>query len=235
MKRITATLAVAMLIISAHGQGFLNLNFESTYNLPGNPGQYGTLVSVVNALPDWTVYNGDSVLSEVYYGSNTLDYEFGGELEGGSLALSGDFSIGLYLNSSISQTAEIPVAAESLEIEAGGPGGEGSLDGSDLTVTLDGKALSFSALSEGPNYTVYGANIPANMEGQIESLIFSCQGAGSGNILLDNMEFSPTSVPEPSECALAGLGVMVFGFFRFRTEGFRRLAICRRRLFSHQA
>jgi hypothetical protein len=222
MKRITMILVFpAVFIISAHGQGFLNLDFESAYDLPGNPGN-GVLVPVTNALPDWTAYSGvlpdANVSSEVYYVSNTLGRVQGAELESGSLALSGDFSVGLYSDSAISQTGLVPGDAESLEFEAQGPGPGGSLQATGFSVTLGGQTLSYSALSDGPDYTVYGANIPAGMDDQTEALTFSCQGLGSGNALLDDIEFSTMSVPEPSEYALIGLGAILFCLCRHRKQ-----------------
>src|ERR1700733_11555224 len=102
--RITVTMAFAVVfIISACGQGFQNLNFESAQNLPGNPGN-GVLVPETNALPGWTAYDGflpgALALSSLYYVSNTLGNVSGSvELEGGSVALSGNLSVELYLNS----------------------------------------------------------------------------------------------------------------------------------------
>ena len=197
----------AIFTISARGQGFLNLNFESAKNLPGNPGN-GTLVSAANALPDWTAYQGGVALANVYYLSNSLGNVSGAvELEGGSLALSGNFSAALYEGGTISQTGLVPSNAESLQFEA-------SSLYVVLQVTLGGQSLSFSTLSEGPDYVVFGANIPAGMDGQTEALTFSAPSAVGA--LIDNIEFSPMSVPEPSACALIGLGAILLGQRYFR-------------------
>ena len=197
----------AIFTISARGQGFLNLNFESAKNLPGNPGN-GTLVSTANALPDWTAYQGGVALANVYYLSNSLGNVSGAvELEGGSLALSGNFSAALYSDGSISQTGLVPDNAQSLQFEA-----------SSLYVVLDvalgGQRLSYSPLSEGPGYVVFGANIPAGMDGQTEMLYFGSQDAAGA--ILDNIEFSSLSIPEPSTCALIGLGAILLGQRYFR-------------------
>jgi hypothetical protein len=109
----------------------------------------------------------------------------------------------------ISQTGLVPGNAESLEFEV-----YNNIDNA-LYVTLGGQNLSFSALSEDPDYTVYGANIPADMDGQTEALIFGVQGPTPG-VLLDNIEFSSLSVPEPSECALAGLGAILLSIHHWR-------------------
>jgi len=205
MKRITTILvAAAIFAIPMYGQGFLNLSFESAQNLPGNPGENGVSIPVADALPGWTAYDGDYAYADIYYVSNNFPgVATSVELEGGSLALSGDFSVGLYSNASISQTATVPDSAESLQFEATTP-----QDG--LYVTLGGQSLSYSILSQGPSYSVYGANIPAGLDGQTsETLTFGMQGIGE--TLLDNIEFSTMSVPEPAEWALVGIGAIVVG------------------------
>jgi hypothetical protein len=221
VKIITIVLVIVA-AISARGQGFLNLNFESAYNLPGNPGNNGTPVSVANALPDWAAYDGPNALSDIYYVSNSFPgASTAVELESGSLAISGNnLSVGLYSGGSISQTGLVPTNTESLQFESQGQGPEsgGSLQSSDLSLTLGGQSLSYSALSESLGYTVYGANIPADLAGQMEALTFSCQGPGSGYVLFDDINFSIMSVPEPSEYALIGLGAILFGLYRRRKQ-----------------
>ena len=216
MKRITITLAVAAIfVISARGQSFLNLDFESAQNMPGNPGN-GQLVSVSNALPYWAAYSAANALVDIYYVSNVLGRAVNPELEGGSLALSGNFSLALFGDSSISQIGLVSATAESLQFEAQGQGPGGSLEGSGFAVTLGGQYLPLSALSTGPDYTVYGASIPAGMDGQVEDLVFGCQGVGSGQVVLDDIVFSPESVPEPGLLALTGLGSILLAIPRLR-------------------
>jgi len=217
MKTIATAMAIAgSFIISARSQGFLNLNFESAYNLPENPPfPNGELVSATNALPGWTAYNGPGALSDVNYVSNEVSgFQTSVELEGGTLALSGDFSVELFLNGSIGQTGLVPADAESLQFEAEGAGANGTLGASGFSVTLGGQTVSYSLLSEGSGYDVYGANIPAGMDGQTEPLAFVCFGIGSGQVVLDNIEFSTSSVPEPAEWSMIGLGAVLFGLWR---------------------
>jgi hypothetical protein len=223
VKRSTVfTAIIAGFTIAGHGQGFQNLNFESAQNLPGNPGN-GESVSVANALPDWTAYSGPAIpgnaLSDILYVSNILSRQSPVELEGGTLALSGNYSAELFMNSAIGQTGMVPNNAESLDFEAEGRGAGGSLGASGLSVTLGADTLSLSAISEGADYTVYGANIPSNLDGLSEPLLFSCQGVGSGQVQLDNIEFLPTSVPEPAECALIGLGGILDSAVASRKRG----------------
>jgi hypothetical protein len=219
MKRTVLSFVFAVICaVAAKGQGFLNLDFESAYDLPGNPPfPDGVFVSATSALPGWIPYNGSVALSEINYVSNF----FGGastpvELEGGSLALSGNFGVGLYLGASIDQTGIVPGNAESLQFEAA------SLLG--LDVTLGGQNLSYLVLSQGSGYTVYGAKIPADLDGQTEALTFSILAVG-GSALLDNIEFSPMSVPEPTEFTFIGLGAILFGLVRCRSGRARRWVV----------
>jgi PEP-CTERM motif len=210
MKRTTIILALVAICISTRGQNFTNLNFEAAYNLPGNPGFNGTSISVAYAMPGWTAYDGipgggGGALFSIYYVSNSFPGDSTAvELDGGSLALSGNnLSVGLYDDGYISQTGTVPVNAASLEFDVS--------SSANLHVTLGGQGLSYSEISGGPDYTVYGANIPVDMEGQTEALTFYMDG---GETLLDDIEFQP--IPEPSEYGLMGVGLVVFGFWRRR-------------------
>lgn len=207
--KITRMLSIvaALFTISAHGQGFVNLNFEAAQNLPGNPGN-GASVSVADALPGWSAYVAGNALLTIYYLSNNFPGAVTSvELEGGSLALGGNnFSVGLYSNGSITQTGLVPGTAESLQFEA--------THVLNLEVSLGGQSLQYSEISQGPDYDVYGANIPTDLEGQMESLTFLIQGPAQ--TLLDNIEFSPVSVPEPPAYPLICLGAVVFSLWRCR-------------------
>ncbi len=197
-------------VILTYGQGFSNLNFESAYDLPANPDSEGELVSVTYALPDWTA---DGGAPAIYYGSNTLEHTQGATLEGGTLALSGDFSAALYDGGSISQTGLVPANAESLYFEAY------IASAADFAITLGGQKLSYSLISQGPNYVdEYAANIPAAMDDESETLDFSCEGVGSGGVLLDDIQFSPSATPEPGEMALIGLGAVLFYMSKRRKQ-----------------
>ncbi len=213
MKRIIMIQAIAAIFaISARGQGFLNLNFGAALVGTNSPGNNGISIPVTDALPDWTAYNGPvnsgNALANIYYLTNAAYNGSAIELVGGIAALSGnDFSVHLGSNGSISQTATVPDDAGSLQFEATTP-----QDG--LYITLGGQSLSYLALFEGPDYTVYGANIPSDLDGQTETLIFGMQGVGQ--TLLGNIDFSTSPVPEPSGCALIGLGTILFGLCRRR-------------------
>jgi hypothetical protein len=114
-----------------------------------------------------------------------------------SLALSGEFSVGLYDYGSIRQTGLVPNNAGSLQFEAAG------MNSGALLLNLGGQNLSYSEIFAGSAYNVYSANIPTGMDGQMEALTLFNEEAG---IELDDIEFVPA--PEPSECALMGVGAI---------------------------
>jgi hypothetical protein len=81
-------------------------------------------------------------------------------------------------------------------------------------VSLGGQNLSYFALSNGPNYTLYGGNIPSAFAGKSEQLMFSAL-EGENFWEIDDIQFSSSPVPEPSELALAALGTLLLGFRRW--------------------
>jgi hypothetical protein len=211
MKKITTMLLVtALLVISVRGQGFLNLDFSLAHNLPSNPGINGLPVSATNALPGWTAYDGKNTLSSITYLSNSFSgFSTAVQLEGGTLALGGNnFGVGLF-GGSISQTAQVPNNAESLEFE--------TPSDLNLRVDLGGERLLLSEISANSNYNVYGANLPAGLAGQVETLTFYEDGSAT---VLDGIVFSSSPIPEPGEGALLGLGALVWAVYwrRSRTE-----------------
>ena len=211
MKRIVMMqVVIAIFTISARAQGFVNLNFESANNLTNS----GMSMPVANALPGWIAYNGPvspaNALDTIRYLTNSANVGGTLELLGGSAALSGNaFSVYLGTQGAISQTATVPADAASLEFEATSPG-------TGLSVTLGGQDLHYSLLYEGTVYGIYGVNIPAGLDAQMETLTFSMPSFGS--TLLDDIEFSSSGVPEPSTCALIGLGAVLFVVRRLRQQ-----------------
>ena len=211
MKRILMTVLMsACVIASARGQGFLNLDFSLAHNLPSSPGIDGLSVSVTNALPDWNAYEGEKVLSSIYYVSNNFSSAYTlVELEGGTLALGGNnFGVGLF-GGSISQTAQVPNNAESLEFETS--------FAQNFELYLGGQRIYYTEISAGNGYDTYGANLPAGTAGQVETLTFYENGSQT---VLDDIVFSSSPIPEPGEGALLGLGALVWGVYwrRSRTE-----------------
>lgn len=199
-------------------QGFVNLDFEAA-----NLSAYGAgpaVVPITNAIPGWTAVGtpsaNDILYNDVSLGSPTVSL-VGINNQFDPSSLDGSFSVVLQAfftgGASISQTALVPVSAESLLFEAK-QGGAGTLQ-----VSLGGQNLSYSVLSSGANYTLYGANISA-YAGQTEQLAFSALAVVSGGNIwnIDDIQFSSSTVPEPSDFALVALGALLLGFRRWRNK-----------------
>ncbi len=87
-------------------------------------------------------------------------------------------------------------------------------------MSFDGNTLSPVVLSSGQTaagqpYTVYGVNI-ALYAGQTGQLEFTAgfNNSGPSWTELDDIMFSPTTVPEPSPLALTGIGGLLFALYR---------------------
>jgi hypothetical protein len=219
MKLSKHQLLTALLILlsrSGQAQGtFQNLDFEQA-NIVFDPsflGHPNVVVYASEAIPAWTpsstLGTNDVLYNTATAGSPSVSIL---DANGTPPALDGRFSIYLYggiapsLAASISQTALVPVAAESILFEAQHFGPAGGT----LLVSLGGQNISFSPISSGPNYTLYGGNIPA-FGGQSEQLIFSALSGTRDNFWnIDDIQFSDTSVPEPSAFGLLSLSAVLF-------------------------
>jgi hypothetical protein len=94
-----------------------------------------------------------------------------------------------------------------------------------FAVSLGGQGLTLIPLSVATSstypYTVYEANVSsfaglANQQLNISAVAGSQIGSQSSEIILDNIQFSPTPVPEPSGLPLAALGTGLAGLLRWR-------------------
>jgi hypothetical protein len=220
MMKLISIIFTAVLFSLAEAcfaQGFVNLNFENATIIP-DPSSvyYPNAVYASNAIPSWTA-TGFIGPNDILYNSASLGSTSVSILgtNGFPNALDGKFSVYLYggltaTSASISQTAIVPVSAESILFEAQNDGG--SLGGT-LLVSLGGQNLSYSALSSGANYTLYGADI-STFAGQSERLMFSALEGNNNFWNIDDIQFSSLPIPEPSELALATLGALFLGFCR---------------------
>lgn len=205
------------------GQGFVNFDFENPI-LPLMPVYFQVPAS--QAIPGWTVYMASSTygtnqLEQIVY--NTIDLGGGGAfLEdanapsgGGPPPIQGAYSVLLHgsraagpYTFSIGQTGPIPLTAQSLTFFA---------QAYNYQVTFNGQLISFNVLSNAANYSVYGADI-SNYAGQTGELLFSALGysqdTSAGYLLLDNIQFSSTPIPEPSVLGLLALSGILFGLRR---------------------
>jgi hypothetical protein len=180
MKKIRLIVLVgvfSVFITSIKGQSFLNLDFEAATKVV-----YNSENPINNALPDWSVYIGTSQANQIFVGQPSI---YASELlTTGAVneVIDGNFSLAIQsLGASLDQTAMVPAGAESLLFDMRG---SPTQYGGSLSVSLGGEALSYSAISSGPNYTLYGANIPFGLAGQTETLSFFSTGVGGGDSAL---------------------------------------------------
>jgi len=210
MKNRFLILILLAVVQGGHAQGFVNLDFEDTAITPAYPPGTVNFYAQSVAMPGWTpslgiipndgVSTGGAMVS--LQDTNALNYAaiqgtFSVLLQGSSLAAA--------TTASIEQTGTIPNTAQSLTFYA-------RLGGTVL-VSFNGQNLYISAIGSGANYTIYGANI-ASYAGQTGQLLFTAPVQNAA--LLDNIQFSSSSVPEPSELVLAMLGALLFSFRRWR-------------------
>ncbi|SRR5579875_1004699 len=209
MKHVILTFCVALFFeMAAHGQGFVNLDFEAARVIPVSTNAYGAVnIAVTNALPGWAAFSGSNPLSTIPYNSPVSGPAPDVGLIGGNTnAIQGNFSVQL-VGGSISQSGVIPSNAESLLFDTmfGTP--------STIELFLNGQDWSYMAVSNlvsygGYTYTVYGADV-SSFVGQVVKLEFS---SGMGGGVLDDIRFSSAPVPEPGVFSLVcfGGGVLVY-------------------------
>jgi hypothetical protein len=197
MKRRLPLAAAGALALAtpAIGQGsFQNLSFEAAqiiYDLPNR-------IATSNALPGWQAFSGTDQLLHVHYNSPAAA-NIVGLLGSNAAVLSGTFSVSLSVGGSVAQAGLVPAGTESLRFKA-------SWHSVPAVVSLGGHELPLVRLSETANYSLYGADVSA-FAGQAARLSFASP-LTAVNILVDDFEFSPLPIPEPSALALSGLGAL---------------------------
>ena len=112
-------------------------------------------------------------------------------LQGGSQWIPPEYPHG----ASIFQTGQIPAAAQSLIY----------LGNAALQVSFNGQSLSSIAFESAPSYTTWGIDI-SPYAGQSGELRFAVPWLTSS--MLDGIEFSEMSVPEPSALTLSLIGLL---------------------------
>jgi hypothetical protein len=199
---------------SASGQTFTNLNFESArIVLDTGSIYYPYAVYATSAVPGWTI-TGFLGPTELLYNDISLGAPSVSLCSTSPPSLGGRYSINLYggvpgppgyptVGGSMSQTGLVPASAQSLRFIASGGNGP-------LVLTLGGQNLPFYALSNGPGYVMYGADISA-FEGQVEPMTFQTPfNSGINNYwMIDNIQFSPTPIPEPGFAIPIVFGVLI--------------------------
>jgi hypothetical protein len=113
-------------------------------------------------------------------------------------------------DTTIAQTGLVPTGTQSLLFK----GYANNVFSNNFGVTLGGQALSLTALQNGPNYTLYGADIHA-WAGQLAELKFTVFAerphVSNEYVFLDSIQLSDLVVPEPSALGFFMLSALLFG------------------------
>ena len=105
----------------------------------------------------------------------------------------------------IGQTGTIPITTQSLTFIA-------NFNGT-LQITFNNQPIDYLVTGSTANYAICSADISA-YAGQTGQLLFTAPYKNYA--MLDNIQFSSTAVPEPSEFALDALGALLLGFRRWK-------------------
>jgi hypothetical protein len=217
------TVALLLAASSALGQGtFQNFDFESALIDQTHPPGF---VSAMDALPSWTPFISTNQQTQIGFnsqctggtciwllGTNGSDVSSLKSIDGGfSLLLQGGVSGGAVLYptaASIRQNGFVPSSAQSILFKA-----QHDTSGA-LSVSLEGIDIPFVALSNSPNYTLYGGDISA-FAGQTALLEFSVSrfpGFDYSDWLIDSIQFSAQQIPEPNILTLFALGTVLLAW-----------------------
>jgi hypothetical protein len=218
MKSSIIGISLAVVFSPSLVFGFTNLNFEDATLVLNDP-TFGFLDWGL-AAPGWDHSSGSA--TEIIYYENThigpdqvfllrdrVSPEFG------QRALSGEFSLSFiggvdvndqafpFIDAFIAQTGDVPADARSLQLLA-----RGSFD-----VFLGGTQITMMDLGGG----LYGGNIPGLAGTRSELKIVNTAGEdGSEFTIVDDIVFSPMSVPEPTVLIILLLGGLVSTVLRRR-------------------
>ena len=210
IRRIVVTLIVLLGKEYGYSQNpFLNLDFESPI-LPLIPDS-SHFVPAMNAVPGWSVYDGNNPLNSVLFNTLSLGapaVSFHSTVSGWA-PIQGDYSViiqqptGAFLpNAAIAQTGQIPLSAISLIFYGT----------SLMQVTFNSQPLSLVQLGSAPNYAIMGADISA-FAGQTGELRFQMPTLSFNAMsYLDNIQFSDQTIPEPGAVGLFATGTLLFGW-----------------------
>ena len=208
---------------SAFAQSFQNLDFELA-NVPPTPVFY---VAFSDAFPNWTGYLGTNQASLAGYnfisaGGAVLTIITPSAPGGTAASVIGGYYTatipagqtspsGVIVPGAIAQIGLIPLGVKSLRFSASG-------NADYLSVTFAGVNVPFLEVGAGSNYKTYAGDVStfAGMSGELR---FTERVASfEPVVILDDIAFSNTSIPEPNSAGLAllALGLLGAGFWSRR-------------------
>jgi hypothetical protein len=241
MKKLNViflTSALFSLDQGAFAQGFVNLNFEQASIVSASSGYtptdaYDALVAS-SALPYWIVREDGTICTAIWGAPVALDETSVALLTAsngyysGYVPLQGSYSVQFYAyadapsdyyhTASISQTGQIPIGAQSIQFLMKSPPVAGGVIQASPIVTINGTPISLSAISTSGGVMTMAGNVSA-YAGTMADLTILCQAtpgsfpADENIFTLDNIQFSPQAVPEPSEVSLLLAGIAIVRFW----------------------
>ena len=209
------TVIIVLLSFAGPGfsQGFVNLDFESAMVRGYTP---NSQITATNAFPGWTLSDPPAIYDGISLGGPFISVW--DTNSSGTFPIQGKFSAVLFANTllatSISQTGLVPDGMESLTVDIYGSPGY-------FSVSLGGQPLTLIPMATGSTpgypYTLYEAVI-SSFAGQVASLSFTALALGQfgSELIVDNIQFSSSPIPEPCELALVAFSALVFGYRRWR-------------------
>ena len=221
MKTTKILVAITFLILwqNAQGQGFVNLNFESATIAPTPPGGSTFPADPTQALPGWTVGGANTVVSynDLSLGAPAVDL-MGPNFPNGAgyTPLQGSYSVLLQYFGidgsppTLSQTATVPSGTQSITFLV--PSGQNVADSTATVVTLNGVNI--------PLVPIDGDLVAGNVSafaGSPAQLTFSTINSDV-SVYFDDIQFSPSAVPEPNSFGLFGLGGLLLAWRCRKTQ-----------------
>jgi hypothetical protein len=213
--RYASFLLMGMLVFSrsSFGQSFVNLDFEDATIAPTPVGGWVYPADPAQCFPGWTVGGSGTVVmyNDLSLGAPAvclMGPDFPNAVH--YTPLDGSYSTLLYYSGgagpppTLSQTGLVPVGTQSINFLV-------SSSASAAVVTLNGVPI--------PLVPIAGGRLAGNVAafaGSVAQLTFSTTGSygvfGDHFFYFDDVQFSPTSVPEPSICSLVIVCILLLGW-----------------------
>lgn len=235
MQLSRTTLLLVWGMTPAVAGSFVNLNFESSLPSSPVPGDPWERHPISRVMIGWSGYNGDQPETAVSINNIFLDSagislfttRVSGPLDFSSEILQGTQSaflqagvqpgFGPIVPTSLAQTGTVPVGVQSLQFEA-------ILGNAPFTVSLNGVAspvweLALNDRGAAPASKTFGVDVSPYAGKEVDLRFTVLPGdTQHGTLVLDRLQFSASSVPEPATWTLLGTGAIALGL-RLRKRG----------------